>query len=517
VAPAEGTPSGFGLIDVAVQDREHPITAGLGAFERHADALLPVEAAGGDVLATTRGGSVPVLAAGLYGEGRTAAITLGNVAFGRPETWVSQRDPQFQQLVVRTVEWAATGAVTAMRRVEPNTLGPRDRAEGWRLLFDGSSVSGWQGLGGSGFPEDTWVVEDGRLMILPGGEDGGDIVTVETFDEYELELEWRVAEGSEYVESGLSIGVDGERMSARGFDVSLDSRADHPLGWELLRPPGEYNHVRILARRNLIQHWLNGVRVLTLYIDPGELAERLRGKNLTRDPELSRTPFGHIALKNRGTAIWFRNIKIRALPPEHEDATAPDTARIEIFNERDLSGWTWVPKVSPSDPVPFSVGKHGTLLNQGPSWGYLRLDGEYRDFVLELDWRHDPHTRSIGEASVILRGRPIDLGIWYRGVDVMIGGDSVGNVWRRGGFEMRFDVGRREGDVLRRLPRRYIPRPPEQWNHLEIRLQEGDLLVKVNGEVLNAADGLEQEAGMIALLAEGGPLEYRNLRLRPLD
>ncbi len=525
VAPTDLLASGFGLVDVAVGNREHPITSGLGEFAGHVDVLLPVEASGGEVLATAGRDSTPAVVVGRHGEGRTVAIPLGNVAVGRPETWPAQNDPQFQQLLLRAVEWAANGSVTAMRRVEPNTLSPADRAEGWRLLFDGSSVSGWEGLGGRGFPEDRWDVRDGQLRILPGEAGEGDIVTAETFAEYELELEWRVAEGAEYVESGLSIGVDADAPQAPGFDVSLDSQADHALGWELLRPAGEYNHVRIEARNDRIRHWLNGVRLLTLHVAPGELAERLRGQNMAEDPELSRTPFGRIALKNRGTAIWFRNIKIRSLsrPPLGNGGNgAPGGVARQLFDGRTLDGWTWAPQVNPRDPVPFDVGEAGTLRNFGIAWGYLRLDAEHRDFALELDWRYDAETRTVGEASVVLRGLPLDdagerVTTWFQGLEVMLGAEVVGNVRRRGDFPLRFDVERREGEILRRLPWRFLPRPPEQWNHLEIRVEGEGLLVKVNGEVLNAADGLGRDGGMLALLAEGGPLEYRNIRLTPLS
>ncbi len=528
VAPTDGFASAFGLVDVSVRDAEHPVTAGLGALENHADVLLPVAATGAEgtsVLLTAGADGAPALVVGARGAGRTAAVPLGNVAVGRADTWPAQRDPQFQQLLVRAVEWAASGEVTAVRRVEPNTLTPEDRAAGWRLLFDGSSVSGWRAVGGSGFPEDTWTVQDGELRIQPGAA-GGDIVTAETFTEYELELEWKIAPGGEDAACGLAVGVDDEGGPTPGLDVTLDGREDHALGWELLRPAGEYNHVRIEARRDVIRHWLNGVRLLTLHVDPGELARRLQGENLTRDPELRRSPFGRIALADRGTAVWFRNIKIRSLAPGPAGTGAAGTlagsaAPLSLFDGQSLAGWTWVPKVNRLDPVPFDVGAAGTLRNFGLAWGYLRHDGEHRDLALELDWRYDAATRSTGEASLVLRAEPVDaagarVDTWYRGLEVMLGPETTGNVRARGGFAVELDPGRREGDVLRRLPRRFLARPPDQWNHLEVRLEGDTLLVKVNGEVLNAAAGLERDGGMLALLAEGGPVEYRNLRLTPL-
>ncbi|MGC8990192.1 MAG: 3-keto-disaccharide hydrolase, partial [Verrucomicrobiia bacterium] len=65
----------------------------------------------------------------------------------------------------------------------------------WRLLFDGKTTAGWRGFKQSGFPSKGWIIEDGCLKhCLHGG--GGDIVTEETFDEFDLEFEWKLSPGS---------------------------------------------------------------------------------------------------------------------------------------------------------------------------------------------------------------------------------------------------------------------------------------------------------------------------------
>src|SRR6187549_1644957 len=75
-----------------------------------------------------------------------------------------------------------------------NTLSEKEKADGWKLLFDGKSTTGWVGLGKTTFPTSGWSVKDGTLF-LEKGPGGGDIVTEEQFTDYELKWDWRVAEG----------------------------------------------------------------------------------------------------------------------------------------------------------------------------------------------------------------------------------------------------------------------------------------------------------------------------------
>ena len=75
---------------------------------------------------------------------------------------------------------------------KPNTLSDKERADGWKLLFDGKTTSGWRGFKKDRCP-DGWRVVDGALVRAEGG---GDIVTTEDFDSFELAFEWKVAEGA---------------------------------------------------------------------------------------------------------------------------------------------------------------------------------------------------------------------------------------------------------------------------------------------------------------------------------
>ena len=79
-----------------------------------------------------------------------------------------------------------------------NTLTPEEVADGWRLLFDGQTTTGWRGYNSDVFPDAGWAVRDGMLVVGaraedPAGPAAGDIVTTETFDSFDLRFEFRLS------------------------------------------------------------------------------------------------------------------------------------------------------------------------------------------------------------------------------------------------------------------------------------------------------------------------------------
>jgi hypothetical protein len=186
----EGTGHGsFHAFDVTVLDREHPITRGLFDLRGHPDelyhALWRAPAADHRVLAsawssTESGGTgkaEPMLTVGRFGKGDAASRA-------------SHADRQFQELVVRGSEWAARGDCSG-RASTANLLTKEEHDQGWRLLFDGQSSYGWRGFRSDDFPQTGWKVEQGALLLAAGGG-GGDIVTTQTFGDFELEFDWQV-------------------------------------------------------------------------------------------------------------------------------------------------------------------------------------------------------------------------------------------------------------------------------------------------------------------------------------
>ena len=236
--------------------------------------------------------------------------------------------------------WLATGALLACARapgrsdVNTTTTGgtsndvrsAADRAEGWRALFDGRTTAGWRGFRRQDVP-DGWRVVDGALTRVGGG---GDIVTVATFGNFELSLEWKVAPGgnsgilyrvTEDAEATYHTGPemqvlddaahgDGQsRLTAAGSNYGL---YEAPAG--VVRPAGEWNTARVLVKGDHVEHWLNGVKTVEYELGSADWERRVRASKFNEWPGYGRARRGHIALQDHGDLVAFRNIRIRELP-----------------------------------------------------------------------------------------------------------------------------------------------------------------------------------------------------------
>jgi len=206
-----------------------------------------------------------------------------------------------------------------------NTLTAAERAEGWRLLFDGESLDQWRGFRQETLP-DGWVARDGLLVRTEGG---GDIITRESFRDFELSLDWMVREGgnsgvmfhvSEDVERTFEGAPEMQILDDAGHADGGDpltsagsNYAMHPAPRGVVHPAGEWNHARIRVEGNHVTQWLNGQQVVDYELHSDDWNRRLAESKFTQWPEYGTFPEGHIALQDHGDWVAFRNIKIRVL------------------------------------------------------------------------------------------------------------------------------------------------------------------------------------------------------------
>jgi len=215
------------------------------------------------------------------------------------------------------------------RAAEPNTLTDDERAAGWKLLFDGKTTNGWRRFKGEGVG-DKWQVIDGALVFKPkGGKTGGDIITLDQFDNFELAIEWRVNPGSN---SGIIYRVSEEEAAPffTGPEYQILDNDRHPDGKNKLtsaascyalyapsrvvtKPVGEWNQGRIVAVGNHIEHWLNGVKVVSYDIDSDDWNRLVQASKFKEWKKFGRMKKGHIDLQDHGDEVAYRNIKIRTI------------------------------------------------------------------------------------------------------------------------------------------------------------------------------------------------------------
>ena len=224
---------------------------------------------------------------------------------------------------------AAIGFVALMSAIVPaqngaNTLTAKEKAEGWKLLFDGKTTSGWRG-----FRNETpagWKAEDGTLARVA---EGGDVMTVDEFGDFELRLEWKLPKNGN---SGLMFRVttDEEETYFTGPEMQILDNAGHADGKnpkrsaganydmhapvrDVTRPVGEWNEVRLVVKGSHVEHWMNGTKLLEYELWSPDWEKLYQASKFAKMPKYGRNKRGHIVIQDHGNPVWFRNIKIRPL------------------------------------------------------------------------------------------------------------------------------------------------------------------------------------------------------------
>lgn len=211
---------------------------------------------------------------------------------------------------------------------EPNTLTADEKAAGWRLLFDGKSTDAWRGFKQEGFPEKGWRVDDGTLHKI-ADERGGDIISRDTFENFEFSWEWKLLPGGNngvkyfiFEERGAAVGheyqmiddkeVHDELSSCGSFYLVVAPRKDKPV-----KPFGEWNQSRLVVQGNHVEHWLNGMKVVEYECGSPEVMNQVPKTKFKKYPGFGeKVKDGHILLTDHKDPCWFRNLKIRELKAE---------------------------------------------------------------------------------------------------------------------------------------------------------------------------------------------------------
>ncbi len=219
--------------------------------------------------------------------------------------------------------------VSAADEPAPNTLTDKEKADAWKLLFDGKTTKGWHRYKGKEVGE-RWKVLDGALALKhQDGKDGGDIVTDEKFGSFELSMEWMVTPGAN---SGIMYRVE-ESEDSPGFtgpEYQILDNAKHPDGRkketsaascyglyapseDACKPVGEWNRARILIKGDHVEHWLNGKKVVEYDFGSDDWNKRVAASKFKEFKSFGKIKKGEIDLQDHGDDVAYRNIKIRVL------------------------------------------------------------------------------------------------------------------------------------------------------------------------------------------------------------
>jgi hypothetical protein len=208
-----------------------------------------------------------------------------------------------------------------------NILSSEELAQGFKLLFDGSSTNGWRGYR-KPVMDSGWGVRDGNLTVTGRA---GDIVTVDQYTNFDLRLQWKVPEGGN---SGVMfhVGEGFDYCWLTGPEMSILDDARHPDGRSRLtsagsahsvyaspsgvvRPANEWNDAELIVRGNHVEHWLNGVKVVEYELHSADWQQRVQASKWAQWPSYASLTTGYIALQgDHGPGVQFRSIRIKVLP-----------------------------------------------------------------------------------------------------------------------------------------------------------------------------------------------------------
>ncbi|MBC7888447.1 MAG: DUF1080 domain-containing protein [Ferruginibacter sp.] len=208
-----------------------------------------------------------------------------------------------------------------------NQLTPKEKKQGWVLLFDGTTSNGWMKTNGQPFPEKGWQISNGCLTVLEN-QKGGDIVTAEEYSDFELSVDFLIDttanSGIKYFftnyTKGGKLGMEYQVMDDIG--ASDNKLANHLCGslYDIFPPDatkkkmnalGKWNTAGIVCRGRHVEHWLNGKKILEYERGSAQYLAAVEKSKYKTEPVFGMVEKGRILLQEHGHQVSFRNIKIR--------------------------------------------------------------------------------------------------------------------------------------------------------------------------------------------------------------
>ena len=241
-----------------------------------------------------------------------------------------------------------------------NYLTDKQKEDGWKFIFDGNTSNGWVGAKTDSFPEKGWVINNGLLTVLSsnGAEsaNGGDIVTTDKYENFELELDFKITKGANsgikyFVDLDLNKGegsaigleyqildnkhhldaskkfrvmeLEGEKWNIKKEDVKknrgvaslYDLIEAKKLNWKDVSP-GAWHRAKIVSNNGNVEHWLDNEKVLEYNRFSQVFRALVEYSKYSKWENFAQQKSGHILLQDHGDEVSFKNIKIREYKDE---------------------------------------------------------------------------------------------------------------------------------------------------------------------------------------------------------
>jgi hypothetical protein len=223
------------------------------------------------------------------------------------------------------------GSLLALASLSQPALTPKQPAKTKpQALFDGKTTKGWHTYLKSTV-EPAWQVVDGALQLNPQAPGQGDLVTDGEYENYELNLEWKISPGGN---SGIIFGVHEDPAFQATYDTGIEmqvldnkgaednKKATHLAGslYDMQAPSkdaaklaGEWNLVKLRKQNGHLTFWLNNAKIVDVQMGSPEWKALVENSKFKTWKNFGAYPKGHIALQDHGHQVAFRAITIEQL------------------------------------------------------------------------------------------------------------------------------------------------------------------------------------------------------------
>ena len=205
----------------------------------------------------------------------------------------------------------------------------------------------------------------------------------------------------------------------------------------------------------------------------------------------------------------FTSLTIISLHAFAADPIVP-TARIDLFNGKDLAGWTFF---KPENTNTWSAGD-GLMKCTGKPTGYIRTDQDYKDYKLTAEWRFVKIGPKADNGGILVHMQLPDK-LWPPCIQCQGKHNNVGDLFLMGGAESKEHLGKDANTPLVKQGES-AEKPVGEWNTCELICSGNSVKVYVNGKFLNETTESTVTSGKIGFQSEGAPFEVREVYIEPL-
>lgn len=218
-----------------------------------------------------------------------------------------------------------------------NFLTDAEKADGWELLFDGTTLNGWKRYGADSIGP-LWSVKEG-MIVCDGtglgegsGAAGGSLMTLKQYGNFELSVDWKISPGGN---SGIIYHVVEKPEYKNDYETGPEMQVMDDAGWKgdlkdaqkvgsnydmypapankKVMPVGEWNTAKIIYNNGHVEHWLNGEKTVEFQEGDADYEARYKKSKWVDFPGWNKFKTGSISLQDHGAPVYYRNIKIKAL------------------------------------------------------------------------------------------------------------------------------------------------------------------------------------------------------------